>query len=420
MKKSKFKILSLSHSEDTDGIGAQSIIYRYFIELKKAVPLDLIKNKNEISDDVEVICLRTDYVDFLYYWAAIFASNLNKFDDQSKYKSQNSNSDFFKKWEYFCKILFNVDDSKININPIDKIGLKTRENIINLSNRLDGIDLIFVTDLGSNYRFKTIFPVLKSFKISLAYFDHHEHEEDTFTFYSKYCSVCIINKSICASQIVQKYFLPDDSIAKQIAYYAADSDFHRYESNLTDKFQAIIGKFMYDYEKIDSLRDLFVKGGFEDPLIDKLNEEVTNWERKEEKYLIEHIYTKRINLSGLDEFELVFGISELRPGRGMRYIQKNYNKIFRNKGTEEDIPNLLLSLGVISMKIAIRSNKFNVYDIAKVFGGGGHVKRAGFAFPLKFVMTPDEHGSIITKIKVEDFLEEILNILKKLNSSDKR
>ena len=96
-----FKIASITHGEDLDGVGSQSIIYRYFEILKKPLIAELLSSDQNFPSDtaVEVICLRTDYNDYMYYWSAILAQNLDKLKSSSKSWFQDRKLNFSAKWK---------------------------------------------------------------------------------------------------------------------------------------------------------------------------------------------------------------------------------------------------------------------------------------------------------------------------------
>ncbi|MHA1821458.1 MAG: DHH family phosphoesterase [Promethearchaeota archaeon] len=97
-KNQKVKILSLSHGEDLDGVGAQSIIYRYFMllhgdllkifknetgnNIRKIYNNDPKKNNNN-PKGIELVRELTDYDKFLYKWALILACNYEKIERPS-------------------------------------------------------------------------------------------------------------------------------------------------------------------------------------------------------------------------------------------------------------------------------------------------------------------------------------------------
>ena len=127
-----FKIASITHGEDIDGVGSQSIIYRYFEILKKPLIAELLSSDQNFPSDtaVEVICLRTDYNDYMYYWSALLAQNLDKLKSGSKSWFQDRKLNFPAKWKKITADIIVSQTQNSNIDPLDKILPKTRENIL--------------------------------------------------------------------------------------------------------------------------------------------------------------------------------------------------------------------------------------------------------------------------------------------------
>lgn len=410
-----FKIASITHGEDIDGVGSQSIIYRYFETLKMPLIAELLSTDQNFSPKtkVEVICLRTDYNDYMFYWSALLAQNLNKLKSGSKFLLQGRNLSFTDKWKKITsKILI---DQTQNIDPLVKILPKTKENILNMAERLKGIDLVIITDLGVNQTQRKLYhQLLNEFNLEIAYFDHHMHDLESKKFFENF-NVYLNDENRCTSQIVKDFFLPGDEISEKIAFFAADSDFNTYKSQNSEDFQSYLGRFMYDYDKVDLLRDCFAIGDFNNVKVKNLVDKAKKWEKDQESYLRENLYKDIIKISG-KSVEFVLCTSLLRPGRAVRWVQRNYNEIFPNgkeksEKSEMVSPNLILAININSWKMNIRSNTFNIHKVAKSFGGGGHSKRAGFVFPEEYFIQDVHEKKFINKIRINEFVDDIIKII---------
>lgn len=416
-----FKIASITHGEDIDGVGSQSIIYRYFEILKKPLIAELLSSDQNLPSDtaVEVICLRTDYNDYLYYWSAILAQNLDKLKSGSKFWFQDRKLNFSAKLKKISEDIIVDHVQNNNADPLDKILPKTRENILNMAERLKEIDLVIITDLGVNRTQRNLHQLLNDFNLEIAYFDHHTHDPESKKFFEKY-AVYLNDENRCASQIVKDFFLPGDEISDKISFYAADSDFNTYKSQNSEDFQSYLGRYMFEYDKIDLLRDCFVAGDFNNSKVKDLIDEAKKWELTQEKYIRKTLYKDFLQISG-KRVEFVLCTSKLRPGRAVRWVQRNYGEIFPNKNgkTETESPNLILGVNITNRKMNIRSNTFNIYKVAQSFGGGGHPKRAGFVFPADYLIQ-DEHEKIfIKKIRINEFVDDIIKIIEQTGNESK-
>jgi oligoribonuclease NrnB/cAMP/cGMP phosphodiesterase (DHH superfamily) len=409
-----FKILSLSHGEDVDGIGSQAIIKRYFDLLNLPLPSNLISNADQTlkKTKIELVCATTDYIELIYYWAAIFAQNQDKIDLEKLNLNKDCDTDFVSLWKFFTRILLKGNDEPIHGNEFDEIGEKSKKIIIDLAKDLKHLNLIIVTDLGFNESLKTIFPILSSMKIDIAYFDHHEHETEVKNFFRENYKTYINDKEKCASQIVKDFFLPDDPVAKFIAELAVDTDYNIYKFPRSEGFMSYISRFIFNPQKIGLLRDLFANGEFSDEKITSIIDSIEKWEKKQEQNLINCLIIRDFLFSDKKSL-LIMGISELKPGRAVRIIKKNFALIFKIKNLSEDIniPHIVLCLNKTNQKSNIRSNFYRIYEVAQHFGGGGHADRAGFVFPERFINGLENDVKTTEMIKVDEMINEIIPLL---------
>jgi nanoRNase/pAp phosphatase (c-di-AMP/oligoRNAs hydrolase) len=417
-----FKIASITHGEDIDGVGSQSIIYRYFEILKKPLIAELLSSDQNLSakTKVEVICLRTDYNDYMYYWSAILAQNLSKLKSDSKFWFQSRNLNFTDRWKKISEDIIVNHIQNNNSDPLDKILPKTKENILHMAESLKEIDMVIITDLGVNQTQKKLHKILNDFNLEIAYFDHHTHDPESIKFFESRLKIYLNDENRCTSQIVKDFFLPEDEISQKIAFHAADSDFNSYKSQNSENFQLFLGRYMFDYDKIDLLRDCFVTGDFDNSKVKSLVEEAKKWEHIQENYLRKTYHKDVLEISG-KKVEFVLCTSKLRPGRAVRWVQKNYNEIFPNKKEKPErvTPNLILAVNIDNWKMNIRSNTFNIHKVAKSFGGGGHSKRAGFVFPEEYFIQDEHEKKFINKIRINEFVDDIIKIIEQKGNGSK-
>lgn len=413
--KAAFRIISLSHSEDIDGIASQAIITRYFHVLKKPIKPGLITRSDVLEidqNDVEITFVRSDYSDYIHYWAAIIAQNWSENSELDGII--NETDDFASRWrKVYQKIETHQVDGKTpsGFKKFDHIMSSERDTITNLSERLKGADLVILSDLGVNKSFKSLFPYIQDVPFSIAYFDHHEHFEEAQSFFERHCSVYIVDNTKCASQIVKDYFLPDDKIANEIVSYGIDSDFRKWEMELSENLQHIIGKFSRDYAVMEQIRLIFAQGIFFDDYIKNLLAKVQQWLMEQEDYLLDHIFFKKVHIGEQGDVEFMIGGSEMRPGRTIRVMEQQFDKITGHgfpEGTEP--PHIIVSINETTGKTNINSHAFPTIKVAQAFGGGGHVHRAGFQIPMKYVDEQNLDNNFFDCLKKEQLMNKIIEI----------
>jgi oligoribonuclease NrnB/cAMP/cGMP phosphodiesterase (DHH superfamily) len=399
----KIKVVSLTHEEDMDGIGAQAIIYRFFktsnISAKKYDILSDLFGRN-IKEDIDLVCLRTNYTDYIMQWAAIFAKNIDKISksiiDKLKLKSKKFEDIFESFYNYLSK-------SKISNFLLKQQIFENQSDYVN-------IQLIIITDLGFNENFESVLNVLENSKFIIAYFDHHEHPANIRDRYKKIC-VAYINDGIqTASEIASNYFLSGDDIAFNIAKFGADADFNKFKLPETEKFQSILNRKLTD-EVFDAMMGFFAAGNFKQPLIEKLYQESVMWQNEQEEFLKTHTYSIIKKTKDNVDINFIIGISKLKGERMTRIFQKIYTP------KAEDVENVFVFIAIdaISREVNIRSHKINVLNIAKKYGGGGHSERAGFILLEKYNKNPQSLEMDSSMIDYEQLTSDILKIIEKSN-----
>ncbi|HUT81642.1 MAG TPA: DHH family phosphoesterase [Candidatus Bathyarchaeia archaeon] len=307
----KFKVVSISHSIDPDGIGSQAIIFRYFREL-----------------GIEPVGFLADY---------------NNFAD--------------------------VLEDAIKENPT----------------------VLIVSDLGLNSKvIQAIIEPMKNLQARKIWIDHHNAPTELKELIIEMTDEFIHDTTICAAELTQKRFMPEDNISKKIAQIGHNGDFD-IKDRLTTIFYTLIDYYRFSTKDLIRIREMLVKGDFDNKEIFeeylaayKVFEAERDRIRKELKSII------------IDNKTIAIAYSSLLP-RGK--ITKFLSEI-----SEDDI---LLAIDTTNFRIGLRSEKYDVAAVAAKFGGGGHKHRSGFTF--KDALTTDNELS-------DDFVELLKEALTETDS----
>ncbi len=397
---SPIKIVSLSHSDDFDGIGSQAIIYRYFTEMHKPIPPEFGQFPEE---NTELILMQSDYSDYLFYWAAILAG--------LEQKTSNESLDFEKTWESMIFKLHDVHNMESLEKNFATVSPESKKLIIENTELWKNIDLLILSDIGYNKTFKTLFPLLKEWNLPIAYFDHHTHDEETQEFFSKYCRVYNIDTKRCATQIVHDFFLPEDKISQYISNLGFDTDFNKFRMENSREIMSIISHYRKDFKKLNEIVKEYAKGTYFDSRLDKVFQQVEKWE--DSQFTIMKKTLKKIELKNPNAADIfvIMGISKLRSGRSMHKLDEIYDDAWLHAEKPNINSLLLFTIDQKSMNTNINSETLNVHKIAEHFGGGGHIHRAGFRFPSSYIKTTGLSAYTFDDIKIDEFLDEVKKIL---------
>jgi nanoRNase/pAp phosphatase (c-di-AMP/oligoRNAs hydrolase) len=282
----QFKVVSISHSVDPDGIGSQAILFRYFKELK-----------------IEPIGLLADYYNF--------------------------------------KEVFN---KALQYEP----------------------DVLIITDIGINkHLLSIVMTPLQSLEARVIWIDHHKITPKNKELINSVTEEFIHNTSVCAAELVQERFLPDDPIAKKIAKIAHKSDFD-IDDYLGDLFYTLIDFYRFKPGKLVSLRETLASGNFETDrnLKDQYLEAYRIFEAERDRIR----RTKRDFLLNDIRFSLAY--SEILPrGKITKFL------------TEISDADIVIGIDTNNNRVGMRSNQYNVAILANAFGGGRHSNRSGFTYP---------------------------------------
>jgi len=395
-----FNVVSITHSDDFDGIGSQAIIYRYFSILHNRIP----DNCGQFSDsNVNLILFQTDYQDYLYYWAAMITG--------FKQKLSEIKINFIQEWKSTYLQLHNVTNTKDLELKYGKISKEAESHIQENLDLWSKTDLIIVTDIGYNKAFVSLYPLLKEFNVPLLYFDHHYHPQKSKKFFKKYCIRQKIKPSSCATQIVQKFFLPRDPISKSIANLGVDTDYGKYSISNSQEIMSLISYFRKNYEELNRIVRKYAEGTFFDEDLNKKYESIEQWENKQVESLLQSLqYYTLPSLKG-NSVKVIVGHSQLRSGRSMNHLEIAYSQNQLIPQVTKNHKVILLTLDQQSLNTNIKSEKINVHKIAEHFGGGGHINRAGFRFPAKFIKKPWLSDYKLEDLNLKEFLQEFVPFL---------
>lgn len=395
---SPINIISLSHSDDFDGIGSQSILHRYFIELKNPIPDQF----GDFSDkEVSIHFFQADYQDYLFYWAAIFAGNTTKTSTDSTLFIKEFNSAILK--------LHEVKDIQELRYKYNSAGDVAQNRVFKSINIWKDMDLLIISDIGYNKTFKPLFKMLEEIDLPVVYFDHHKHDAETKEILTKYCRIYDVNEKLCTTQIVHRFFLPDEKISKFIGDLGADTDFGRYKMPTSKEIMSIISYHRKSPHILSKIIKNYSQGINLDADLKKEYQIIEKWENGEAKKMVDSLKEIPLTINEDKQVLVFFGLSILRSGRSMNHLYSYIQNKMRLKKSEEII--ILFTVDSKNMNTNIKSDDTDVHKIAEHFGGGGHKSRAGFRFPRRCVNKDYDTPIIMENIKLTEFLNEVKKFL---------
>ena len=225
--------------------------------------------------------------------------------------------------------------------------------------------------------------------IEIFWFDHHIVDEEIKEEIKDFCKIYINDTNRCAAEIVQKYFLPDDNIAKKIASLAHDSDFKEYKYEISSELQLII-EFNRGELKINEKRkivDFLSKGLYENEWFKAQMKELKTWYDNQSKIALKN--AKKIVLS--KNQVLLMSFAKLGGGKITDLLRKEHDNLFAYIGIDTRFN-----------EIIIYSSNLNCREFARLFGGGGHRMRAGFKYEQIF-----KNKDVINPKFLEDIKQKI-------------
>jgi nanoRNase/pAp phosphatase (c-di-AMP/oligoRNAs hydrolase) len=253
---------------------------------------------------------------------------------------------------------------------------------------------LIISDIGFNNSFKVLFNVFKSAKTNdchILWFDHHIVDASVRNNITELVDVYVNDTKKCATEIVQEYFLPDDSVAMKIAEFARDTDFKTGKFKLASDIQLIIGYNIgtKGFKNRRKVVDLLSEGKFTDPWFEIQIKELDKWRKEQSQLAIQN--KESINVEDFGKVSISF--AKIGGGKINQILKK------------ED-PSFMVYIGIDLRynEIIIHSDFVKCRDFARHFGGGGHKDRAGF-----------KHSHIFTAKKQlsDKFIQDISKALLK-------
>ncbi|MFX1304151.1 MAG: DHH family phosphoesterase [Promethearchaeota archaeon] len=236
-------------------------------------------------------------------------------------------------------------------------------------------DQLIISDIGFNDDFKKLFVLFKQYKEKshkILWFDHHLVDRDNVEELKKIFDLYVNDPNRCSAEIIKDYYLPDDSIAKKIALYSRDIDFHTKKYSVASNLQSIIAYNRgYKLNKVKTkVVGLMSNGIFEN---DWYNEQLLNikkWEKKQSDFALDH--TKLIEIEEVGTMAITF--AKIGGGKLTSILEENY-------------PAAKLFIGIDARynEITLHSEYINCRELARYFKGGGHKNRAGFKYENIFI-----------------------------------
>jgi oligoribonuclease NrnB/cAMP/cGMP phosphodiesterase (DHH superfamily) len=395
-----FTILSLTHSDDFDGIGSQAIIHRYFSVLKKPIPTEFHDKPNEL---VSLKLFQSDYQDYMFYWAAIITG--------FKQKTSNIPLNFEKIWKKTYLELHQVQSDKELVENFSMVSKAAKKRILDNSSLWKSVDLVIITDIGINevYR-EMLLDLIKKNDIPFAYFDHHKHSQDAQEFYKKHSKKYVINSSkfTCATRIVHDFFLPNDEISQNIAKLGFNTDHEKCTMPDSKEIMTVISYYRKDGNKLNEIVEKYSNAVNFDEQLKKIYIPIKIWEDAEFDKIKSTLLLTKHRFSDGTLIHFLIGVSELRAGRLMDRLEdaryQSQLEILNPLSSDDKL--VLLAIDRNELNSNIHSKSLDVQKVAEHFGGGGHWDRAGFRFPPKLISKEKRKNFIPHDIDLKEFFKE--------------
>ena len=226
-------------------------------------------------------------------------------------------------------------------------------------------DVFIVSDIGVNGTFLyEIIEPLKNLKARKIWIDHHKISDEHRELLLEAIDEFVHDTKVCAAELVQQRFMPEDEISKQIAKIGHNGDFD-IDDRLANIFYTLIDYHRYSMDDLLEVREMFAKGDFED-------EKLTNAYLEAYKVFEaerDRIKVKRKILTLGDKTVAVAESALLPRGKVTKFL------------SEIGAQDIYLAIDTTNFRIGLRSDNIDVAIVARKFGGGGHKHRSGFTYP---------------------------------------
>ena len=253
---------------------------------------------------------------------------------------------------------------ELNVEPIGFLG--DYHNFIEVFEKAlkEKPNVLIISDIGLNSNIiHQIAEPLKELQARKMWIDHHKAPDDLRKMIEDAVDEFIHDRKVCAAELVQKRFMPDDEISKRIAEIGHNGDFD-VDERLANVFYTIIDFYRNSMDDLIRVRELLAKGDFEsEEIFQEYLEAYKAFEAERDRI------RKDLKILKLGGKTVAFAYSKIMP-RGK--VTKFLSEI-----SKEDI---LLAVDTTNFRIGLRSDNTDVAAIAGKFGGGGHKHRSGFTY----------------------------------------
>jgi oligoribonuclease NrnB/cAMP/cGMP phosphodiesterase (DHH superfamily) len=234
-------------------------------------------------------------------------------------------------------------------------------------------DLIFILDFLPD-NLAAMEPKLSAITVRnrIAYLNsHHPHDEKdqetlarhvhTFDLSGPLHYAPVPKEKVCAAELACQRFLPNDSVAKELARLAHDIEFWERNDKNSARLADLIASGFEPKELIEALS----KGVFWSERFEQLHREYLQKKEHALKDIISHLAVK--NIAGY-QFGFTLAPTLLQSADAGQHVLDNHSAV--------DVSAVLYRNGRISFRKRDIC-QLNLADIAKLFGGGGHSYAAG-------------------------------------------
>ena len=230
------------------------------------------------------------------------------------------------------------------------------EIIVKLSREVKG-ESVVIADLGYNPKVLSARGALERLceASQVIWIDHHDWQggEEILKLRLRF----IHSTELCAAELVQREFMPDDEVSREIARLAHAHDF-RESSELAWKLYDVISS---GYDKL-SFVEALARGEF--------------WNEEFEEAYRQYQHAKQKGYAYIDEHTEVFNISGYTCAMALskKYLSSTLASLYlQQRGT--DFVVVVYPDGKLSFRR--NSSEVNLRKIAQLFGGGGRDVAAG-------------------------------------------
>ncbi len=256
--------------------------------------------------------------------------------------------------------------------PFENIKLSSTNMIMKYIRELtsSGANHIFVLDLNLNTKLASdligfINKKRRSRSIGLTLVDHHEWSLDVINMLSESSRTITLvdNNMSCTAKIIIDKLLKNKQIRQEhlmLAEMAEDDDLFLNRIPLTSKWRLLLrwGDWTLRYRTLESWIDGIIWPEWAEIEYEKAH--------KEYDMLLENaVKTAETALVDGNKILFVYPDQKIHPGDLQAYIEKNQNTVYD------------LYVFVYGKGVSLRSDKFDVSQMARLLGGGGHKKAAG-------------------------------------------